>query len=434
MINTDLRDAVKGRVLLPGDDGFAPAAKAWNLSVEQPVAAVVEAADADDVAALVRYARRSGLAVSAQPNGHGASGAAEGTILLRTGRLDGVEILPAERLARAGAGARWGQVLSAAGPHGLTGLAGTMPHISVVGYTLGGGLSWFGRKYGLAAESVTSFDIVDADGERATVSADSDAELFWALRGGGGDFALVTAIEFALYPAPALYGGRVMWPGARAEEVFAAFREITADAPPELAVSVSRLQFPKAPPMLAVDVAYLGEAEEGRALLGRFDKIDGVIADKRGAMAVADLGDITAEPTDPAPALARAELLTGLDDQAVEILLAEPIDPLVAVQVRHLGGALASGGSGAFGALEEPYLLYLLGLSLPGVAEGVRAKQARLADQLGACVSGRRPYTFLAPGDSAESAFTPEAIERLRTIKRARDPHGVFRANYPVLG
>ena len=212
MANSDLRGAVRGRVLLPGEDGFDQAAKAWNLAVEQPVAAVVEAEDADDVAALVGYARRSGLAVTAQPSGHGASGDVEGVILLRTARLDEVEVRPQERLARVGAGVKWGAVQAAAGAHGLTGLAGSSPVVSVVGYTLGGGLSWFSRKYGWASEGVRAFDIVDADGVQARVTAESDAELFWALRGGGGDFALVTAIEFDLYPAPGLYGGRVLWP------------------------------------------------------------------------------------------------------------------------------------------------------------------------------------------------------------------------------
>ncbi|MFC5834190.1 FAD-binding oxidoreductase [Nonomuraea insulae] len=433
MTNTDLRGAVEGRVLLPGDDGFEPAAKPWNLS-EQRVAAVVEAADAADVAAVVRYAVKAGLTVSAQPSGHGATGDADGVILLRTGRLRDIEVRPGERLARVGAGVTWGEALAEIGPHGLTGLAGSSPIVSVTGYTLGGGVSWFSRAHGLAADSVRSFEVVRADGEPATVTAASDPDLFWALRGGGGDFALVTAIEFGLYPAPSLYGGRVMWPGHRAREVFEVFRHVTADAPAELAVWFNRLQFPGAPAMVALDAAFLGEESEGRALLAALDKIGDPIADKRGPLAVADLGTITAEPTDPVPARSKAELLTGLDDAAVDVLLDAPMEPLVGVQVRHLGGALAATrpDAGPSGPITEPYLLYLLGVGFnPQMSEAVGAVQERFAGELGA--SGRKPYTMLARGERAAAAFSERDLARLRDIKRAADPHGVLRANFPVL-
>ncbi|MEV1004127.1 FAD-binding oxidoreductase [Nonomuraea sp. NPDC050202] len=436
MTNTDLRAAVRGRVLLPGDDGFEQAAKPWNLSVRQPVAAVVVAEDAADVAAVARYAARTGLTVTAQPGGHGASGDTDGVILLRTGRLGGVAVRREERVARVGAGVKWGEVLAETGPLGLTGLAGSSPVVSVTGYTLGGGVSWFGRRYGFAADSVRSFDVVGADGEPATVTASSDPDLFWALRGGGGDFALVTAIEFDLHPAPALYGGRMIWPGHRTREVFEAFREITAEAPDELSVWFNRFQFPQAPPMVAVDVAFLGAEGDGRALLARLDRIEDVIADKRGPLPVANLGGITDEPTDPAPGRSRAELLTGLDDTAAKALLDTPLEPVLAVQVRHLGGALAAArpGSGPSGPLTEPYLLYLVGLALdPELSAAVGARQQRFADDLGALVSGRKPYTMLGPGERAAAAFAEGDLARLRDIKRARDPRGVLRANYPVL-
>ncbi|RJL35701.1 FAD-binding oxidoreductase [Bailinhaonella thermotolerans] len=436
MTINDLRGVLKGRVLVAGDDGFDQAATAWNLTVRQPVAAVAEAADAGDVAALVRYARRAGLTVTAQPSGHGASGDVEGLILLRTGPLNEVEVRPGERVVRVGAGAKWGQVLAAAGPLGLTGLSGSAPGVSVTGYTLGGGVGWFSRKYGLASDSVRAIEIVDADGEPGRVTAESDPDLFWALRGGGGDFAIVTALELELYPAPALYGGRVIWPEHRAREVYDAFLEITAEAPRELSVWINRLQPPGAPPMVTLDLAYLGEAAQGEELLARVDKIGGALSDSRGVVLVADLGAIAAEPTDPAPSITRAELLTGLDAGAVELLLAKPSAPLINVQIRHLGGALAEpgDGAGASGGVAEPYLLGLLGLGLPHAAEATRAKQAEVVADLGAYVSGRTPYTLLSPGDTAEKSFSGGTLARLREIKRTRDPHNVFRANYPVLG
>ena len=205
-----LSSTVRGHLWLPGEPGFDAARRPWNLAVEQPVAAVVEAADADDVAALVRHARSAGLGIATQPNGHGATGHTEGTILLRTRRLDNLQIDPAARRARIGAGVPSGQVQAAAAPHGLTGLPGSSPVVSITGVALGGGLSWFGRVHGWVADSVTAFDIVDADGRHRRVTADTDSDLFWALRGGGGDFAIVTALELALHPAPHLYGGRAV--------------------------------------------------------------------------------------------------------------------------------------------------------------------------------------------------------------------------------
>lgn len=436
MTINDLQGVLKGRVHLPDDDGFDQATTAWSLTVRQPVAAVVEAAVADDVAALVRYARRAGMTVAAQPTGHGASGDVDGVILLRTGLLNEVDVRAEERVVRVGAGAKWGQVLAAAGPLGLTGLSGSAPGVGVTGYTLGGGIGWFSRKHGFASDSVRAIEIVDADGRPGRVTAESDPELFWALRGGGGDYAVVTALELELYPMPTMYGGRVIWPEQRTREVFEAFLELTAEAPRELSVWFNRFQPPGAPPMVTLDMAYLGEAAQGEDLLARIDKIGGAISDGRGVVPVADLGDITAEPTDPVPSLARAELLTGLAADAAELLLAKPVEPLINVQIRHLGGALAEtgGGAGASGAVAEPYLLGLIGLGLPHTADATLAKQAEVLTDLKAYISGRKPYTLLSPGDTAAQSFSGSTLTRLQEIKRTRDPHNVFRANYSVLG
>ncbi|GAA2844376.1 FAD-binding oxidoreductase [Nonomuraea rubra] len=429
-----MREIMRGQVFLPGDDGFERAAAPWAVGVRQQVVAVAEAADADDVVALVRYARQAGLTVTAQPSGHGASGDVDGTILLRTGLLDEIAVDPDERVVRAGAGARWGQVLAATGKHGLAGPAGSSPVVSVAGFVAGGGLSWFGRKYGWAADSVCAFEIVDAGGERVRVTASSDADLFWALRGGGGDYGIITAVELGLYEVPSLYGGRIVWPAARTGEVFEAFQAVTADAPRELSLWLNRMVSPPpAPATVGIDVTFLGEVAEAEELLAPLAAIGGSLSDSRGLMDVADLGAIAAEPVDPSPMLARTELLTELP---VDVLAGAELAPLLNVQIRHLGGALAEarpdGGPG--GALGEPYLLYLLGLRLPHLAEAVRGKQAALIAQLGEAVSGRKPYTFLAPGESAAQAFPPEARARLARIKRERDPGGVVRANFPITG
>ncbi|WP_030174495.1 FAD-binding oxidoreductase [Spirillospora albida] len=419
-----LRSAVRGQVLLPGDPGFDTARRPWNLAIEQPVAAVVEAADADDVAALVRYARSAGLTIATQPSGHGATGRTEGAILLRTGRLDTLEIDPIARRARVGAGVPSGRVQAAAAPHGLTGLPGSSPVVSVTGVALGGGLSWFGRAHGWVADNVTAFDIVDGEGRPRRVTAGTDPDLFWALRGGGGDFAIVTALELTLHPAPRLFGGRVLWTGDHAPAVLDAYRRITATAPEELTVWLDLLHFPGADPMVAVDATHLGGETEARDLLAPLDRLPAPLSDGRRMMEVSELGGITAEPTDPSAGLSRGELLTVLDDS----LLAEPIAPLLSVQVRHLEGAFARPSDSPHGPLTEPYALYLFGI--PADPGAVTAKQKALAGALP--VSGRKPLTFLNADETAADAFTPAVLDRLRGIKDRHDPHGVFRGNFPV--
>ncbi|WP_405485614.1 FAD-binding oxidoreductase [Nocardia sp. NBC_00511] len=428
----ELRETVRGRVLVAGDADFEDVARPWNVAVTQPVAAVVEAVDVADVVAVVRFASDSGRAVVTQPTGHGASGDVAEAILLRTGLLNEVRVDVAARRAFVGAGAQWGQVQAAAAEHGLAGLSGSNPVVGVTGYTLGGGLGWFGRKYGWASEAVRAFEIVDAEGVEAKVTAESDPELFFALSGGGGDFGVVTGLEFDLFPVPVVYGGRVTWPGERLPEVWELFVELTSHAPDELSVWFERFQFPGAPEMVALDVAYLGDAEPGRELVAGIDRLGGAVSDTRAVLSVAEIGAITAEPTAPSPSISRAELLTEIDDDAVKALLQSPVAPLINIQVRHLGGALARPTAGARGPVTAPYVVYLLGLGLPQLRDAVRDKVDAVVSALGGVIAPAKPFTFLAPGESAAAAFAEPTLDRLREVKRNRDPHRVIRSNFPV--
>nr|WP_062340151.1 FAD-binding protein [Herbidospora sakaeratensis] len=448
MIN-DLRQVIRGRVLTEGDEGFDRAREPWDGAVDQRVLAVVEAEDAADVAAVVRHASLYGLSIATQPNGHAPSSGFAGAILLRTSRMRAVHVRPEERVARVEAGASWQEVLTAAAKHGLTGLAGSTGAVSVTGFVLGGGLSWFGRKHGFAANAVVAVELVDAQGEHRRVTADTDPDLFWALRGGGGDYAIVTAVEIGLFPAPELFGGRIMWPAARAAEVLAAFREVTRTAPDELTVWFSLLQLPPFPELpeplrglsaVCLDATYLGGEEEARELLARFDTIPGAIVDTRGTMPVDRLGEICMEPTDPTPALVTSHLLTDLDDRAAATLLAATgpgtVAPLTFVMIRHLGGALAVARSdaGACGHLTERFQVHAAGmLPWPELAGPIRDRQAAIARALSPWTSDRKAFTFLGHDEPAEAAFPAETYARLRRIKARRDPLGTFRSNHPVV-
>ncbi|WP_435769404.1 FAD-binding oxidoreductase [Nocardioides sp. SYSU DS0651] len=428
-----LRPTMAGRLHTADDADLADHARPWNLAVRQSVLAVAEPMSVDEVVALVRAARDAGLVLAPQASGHGASGNTADTVLVRTHRMRAVTVDPVRRTAVVGAGTSWGEVQAAAARHGLTGLPGSSPVVTVTGYTLGGGLSWFGRRHGWASDGVVAIEVVDATGTVRRVTADSEPELFWALRGGGGDYAFVTSLEITLHPASELHGGRMTWPVAAAADVLATFREVAAHAPRELTTWFELLHFPGSEPMVAVDATYLGAEAEARALLAPYDAIAGRFADSRRRLGVDEIGTITAEPTDPAPGASRGELLRVLDDEAATALLKDPIAPLLTVQVRHLGGALAEPSDGPHGALEEPFALYLFGIpGSPEAAAAVRARQADLVHALGDRVTGRKPFSLLTPGDTPAAAFPAATLERLRAVKRRWDPTALFRSNYPV--
>jgi FAD/FMN-containing dehydrogenase len=208
-------------MILPEHGAYDDARRARNLAADQRPAAVVAAESSQDVVAAVSAAREHGLRVAAQGTGHGAAALAplEDTILLKTGPMRGIEIDPARRIARLEAGVTWLEAVDAAAEHGLALLAGSSPDVGVVGYTLGGGLSWLGRRHGLAANSVEAIELVTPDGRVVRTDHDHDPDLFWALRGGGGSFGVVTAIELRALPIQDVYAGLLWWPVERGEEV-----------------------------------------------------------------------------------------------------------------------------------------------------------------------------------------------------------------------
>ena len=255
----ELREAVAGHVVAPGDDDYDRARTPWVVNVDQRPAAVLEVAEVDDVVQAVLWARRHGLSVAAQPSGHAPRRLLDGALLLRTRGLGGIEIDHEQQLATVGAGVKFGELCAALDGTGLMALAGSNADPTVVGLSLGGGVSWFTRRHGFTANSVVSFDAVDADGRLVHVTAESDPELFWALRGGGGDFAVVVAVTLRLFDAPELYGGQLVWPIEHAGAVLRAFRDLSRVAPRELTLWAHVLHFP--------DVDLVPEPMRGRSFV-----------------------------------------------------------------------------------------------------------------------------------------------------------------------
>ena len=242
-------DAFEGTVLAPGDHGWDAARQAFNTDIDQRPAAIAMPADAVDVANALRFATRHGLRVAPQRTGHNAGplGDLQDVLLLKTDAFDGVEIDEAACRVRVGAATRWEQVTPRLSELGLAALHGSSPDVGIVGYSLGGGIGWLARKHGMQTNAVTAIELVTAEGRLVRTDHQHEPELFWALRGGGGSFGIVTAIEFRLFPITEVYAGVLFFPIDRTAEVLEAWRRWLPSVPDSV-TSVGRvLRFPPAP-------------------------------------------------------------------------------------------------------------------------------------------------------------------------------------------
>jgi len=359
MIDSKTLPALTGDLVTPDQPEWDLARRAWNLAVDQRPALVAIPADADDVRAVMEHAIGAGLRVAPQGTGHsaGAIASLEGTILLSTQRMRGVEIDVERRIARVAAGTLWIEVTEASSPHGLAPLSGSSPDVGVIGYTLGGGLSWLGRKYGLAANSVTAIELVTADGRFVRATADHEADLFWALRGGGGNFGVVCAMEFRLYEEPAVFAGMLLWPAEAAREVLGAWLEWTRTVPDQVTTSARNLHVPPLPELpevvrgrsiVVIDGAVAGGVEDPAAVLAPLRALAPEVDTFAHVPPVA-LSRIHMDPEQPMPYEGHGELLGELDAAAIDALVdASGADSgLFMAELRHLGGAVGRVPEGA---------------------------------------------------------------------------------------
>jgi FAD/FMN-containing dehydrogenase len=315
---------------MPGGTGWDLARRSWNLAVDQRPAAVALPESADDVRAAIELARARDLRIAPQGTGHGALSLdpLEGTILLNTSRMRGVQVDAPARYATVQAGALWGEVATVAAQHGLAGLAGSSPTVGVVGYSLGGGLGWLARRYGLAANSIVAADVVLADGQFFRADPAHEPDLFWAIRGGGGSFGVVTALEFALYPVREVCGGAMFWPPERAREVLHAWCAWTDSAPDEV-TSIARLrrvpsrpEFPErlqGRSFVIVEAAYAGSETMGAELLRPLRAL-GPEIDTFRMVPMTELGPLHLDPLQPMPRIGDGRLLATFPAQAADAL------------------------------------------------------------------------------------------------------------------
>jgi FAD/FMN-containing dehydrogenase len=443
---TDLARRIQGLVVLPADEAWPTARQAWNLTVDQRPAAIAYPTSAADVQAAVRLAAEQGLRIAFNAGGHNAGllDWSAPTLLLKMERLDGIQIDPGARRARVEAGVLAGALAEAAGEHGLAYLAGTSPDVGVLGYALGGGLSWMVREHGLACNSILAAEVVTADGRLLRADREHEPELFWALRGGGGRVAAVTALELQLFPVAEIYAGAMFWPIERAAEVLGAWRR-WIDTVPDTCESLGRmLQLPDAPflpdhlrgrSFALVEVACIGSASEGAALVAPLRDLVPE-ADTLTMIPTSELGTVNMDPEAPVPYTGDGILLSDLTPEAIDRMIGSFVgSPLLHVEARHLGGAAArrSADHGVLDAIDEPFVVFTFGLTPdPDVFAAVEHHARLLLESLRPWDSGRRYLNFAETRMDPGSIFPAEALQRLRAAKARYDPDDRFSVNHPV--
>jgi FAD/FMN-containing dehydrogenase len=446
-----LTSALAGKVVIPEHARFDEARGAWNLAIDQRPSAVAFPESAQDVAAAVLFAREFDLRVAAQGTGHNAGplGSLHDTILIKTERMRAVSIDPARRTARVEAGVLWLEVVEAAAQHGLAALAGSSPDVGVVGYTLGGGISFLGREYGLAANHVNAIELVTADGRLVRADREREPDLFWALRGGGGSFGIVTAIEFELFPITHAYAGILWYPIERGAQVLHAWRELThidglADELSTVGRFVNLPPIPEIPEPVRgksfaiVEAYHLGDPAHADELLAPLRAL-GPINDTIATVPMPALSHIHMDPEQPVPVAGDGLLIDQLPahalDSFVEVAGANAQLPLVSIELRHLGGQLRHPRPehGALAQIDADYAMYAVGMvPAPELDAPVRTQVRAVKDTLAPWAARHTYLNFAETQQDTASFWTEQAYHRLRRIKTAVDPDDVIRSNHPI--
>jgi FAD/FMN-containing dehydrogenase len=447
-----LREDLRGPLLRPGDDGYDAARRVWNGMIDRKPALIARCAGAADVVSAVNFGRTSRLLVSVRGGGHNVTGNAvcDGGLMIDLSPMKGIRVDPVERTVRAQAGVTWGELDHETQAFALATTGGQISTTGIAGLTLGGGLGWLMRKHGLAVDNLLSVDVVTADGRFCTASATANEDLFWALRGGGGNFGVATAFEYRLHPVgPIVTGGMALYPAAQARALLQFFREFMAAAPDELMALLAFISAPPAPfvpqhlhgaPVVAFAICHVGSPEEGQRTIEQIRGFGAPAVDLLGPMpyvAVQQLFD--ASMPFGRQVYLRSDHVTGLGDAVIDALLAQAAkvtSPLSTAIVWPLGGAVARVGehATAFGHRDTPFDVIVFSIwTDPQEAE----RHLQWGRDFGAAM---RPFSRgvyvnemgVEGEERVRAAYNPQSYARLVALKTKYDPTNLFRMNQNI--
>ncbi|MFJ8015538.1 FAD-binding oxidoreductase [Streptomyces sp. NPDC096339] len=444
----------RGRLITAGHDDYDTARAVWNGAVDRHPRLIARCGGTADVVAAVRFARDHDLEIAVRGGGHNVAGTAvcDDGIVIDLSPMRAVRVDPAGRTALVQGGALWGDVDHGTQSHGLATTGGIVSHTGVAGLTLGGGLGFLMRRHGLAVDNLLAAEVVTADGSVVRASADEDPDLFWALRGGGGNFGAVTAFRFALHPlGPTVMAGPVFWAADDTADVLRFYRDFVSEAPDELGTVVRLGTVPPLPvvpeelrwrPAVAVACCHAGPAEEGERVLRPLRRFGTPLVD---LLAPTSYAAFQGGLDDTVPHgwhyYWKATGLTGLSDAAVSVIADQAYragSPRSYAAVFHMGGAVARvpHDSTAYAGRDAPFNIVIDGVWLPGEtgerAAGETAWTRNFLEALGPHRGGRVYVNFLDRDDDAgrvREAYGDDTYRRLAEVKAKHDPGNVFHHN-----
>jgi FAD/FMN-containing dehydrogenase len=438
---TALKSLVRGTLHLQGGDGYEEARKVWNGMIDRRPAAIVCAAGVADVMAAVRFAGECGLPVAIRCGGHNVAGTAvgNGSIVIDLARFKSVRVDPAERRARAGGGVLWCEYDHETQAFGLASPGGAISTTGIAGLTLGGGYGYLSRRYGMACDNLLSADVITASGDLVTASADKHPDLFWALRGGGGNFGVVTAFEFQLHPVREPLGGLIVFPFEMSKTVLHRFRDLSLEASDNLTLMAAIIPSPDGGKFAAALVSDIGK--------------DGEV--ERAAQAFRELGSVLMDTVAPLPYCAmqrqvdvsypkgqrhywKSAFLKTLSDDVIDLVIESANtspSPLNVIMIEVYGGAVArvAKDATAFEHRDALFNLGILAISNDPTIDGEQRAWARENWQKALPYSTGGAYVnYMSEGEDVHSAYSDARFQRLAAIKAQYDPANLFRFNQNI--
>jgi FAD/FMN-containing dehydrogenase len=443
-----LRLRVTGEVITAAHADYDAARKTLFITLDRRPLVIVRAANAQDVAEAVRFAAEQGLPLAVRSGGHSVAhlSVIDDAMVVDLSQMKRVSIDPAARIARVQAGATSGDLAGPANAHGLALSTGDTHSVGMGGLTTGGGIGFMVRKHGLAIDNLIAAQVVTAAGEIVTASASEHPELFWAIRGGGGNFGIITEFSYRLAPVDQILGGELILPASRA--VLRGYLDYVATAPDELTTIANVLHAPPFPHVpaervgelaLSILVCWTGSMADGERALAPLRALAQPIADAISPMPYPAIYRFTAHQAEPHGASIRSMFAHGFSDEALDAVLAameNASSPFSLVQFRGLGGALArAADSTAFAHRDKPYFFAIIGLWLDAAEDP--AVHAAWTEALWRVTrpEGAGVYVNFLENEGADrvrEAYPPATFARLAAIKRTYDPRNMFRFNQNI--